>query len=81
MLSFFTLQGSNSGIKIIFILSPLLFNQYYKNSLIKYFIIFSYQRIRGSNQTGEVPVNYRCFKCHKPGHWIKNCPLGHIVVS
>ncbi|XP_059616019.1 E3 ubiquitin-protein ligase RBBP6 isoform X2 [Phlebotomus argentipes] len=35
----------------------------------------NYQKIRGSNQTGEVPMNYRCFKCHKPGHWIKNCPL------
>ncbi|XP_055702927.1 uncharacterized protein LOC129801679 isoform X2 [Phlebotomus papatasi] len=35
----------------------------------------NYQKIRGSNQTGDVPINYRCFKCHKPGHWIKNCPL------
>lgn len=40
------------------------------------FLINSYQKIRGANQTGEVPMNYRCFKCHKPGHWIKNCPLG-----
>lgn len=24
---------------------------------------------------GEVPSNYRCHKCHKPGHWIKNCPM------
>lgn len=36
--------------------------------------IFSYQKIRGS-QTGEVPINYRCYKCHKQGHWIKNCPM------
>lgn len=35
----------------------------------------SYQRLR-QNQTGEVPPNYRCFKCHQPGHWIKNCPMG-----
>lgn len=33
-------------------------------------------KIRGANQTGDVPANYRCYKCHQPGHWIKNCPLG-----
>jgi E3 ubiquitin-protein ligase RBBP6 len=36
--------------------------------------IYSYQRVRGINQSGEVPPHYRCHKCHKPGHWIKNCP-------
>uniref|UniRef100_A0A0C9RHS3 Rbbp6_0 protein n=1 Tax=Fopius arisanus TaxID=64838 RepID=A0A0C9RHS3_9HYME len=36
----------------------------------------NYMKIRGANQTGEVPPNYRCYKCHQPGHWIKNCPLG-----
>lgn len=39
-----------------------------------YFSVFSYQKIR-SSQTGEVPINYRCYKCHKQGHWIKNCPM------
>lgn len=34
----------------------------------------SYQKVRGSTQTGEVPATYRCYKCQKPGHWIKNCP-------
>ncbi|CRL04444.1 CLUMA_CG017529, isoform A [Clunio marinus] len=38
----------------------------------------NYQRVRGTNQTGEVPPNYRCHKCHKPGHWIKNCPLNPV---
>ena len=31
--------------------------------------------MRGATQTGDVPANYRCHKCNKPGHWIKNCPL------
>lgn len=22
-----------------------------------------------------MPINYRCYKCQKSGHWIKNCPL------
>lgn len=33
---------------------------------------YSYMKIRGANQTGDVPANYRCYKCHQPGHWIKN---------
>lgn len=41
---------------------------------------FSYQKVRGSNQSGEVPSNYRCYKCYKPGHWIKNCPLVTAVI-
>nr|CAD7256862.1 unnamed protein product [Timema shepardi] len=35
----------------------------------------NYMKIRGANQIGEVPVTYRCYKCHQQGHWIKNCPL------
>ncbi|XP_026468262.1 E3 ubiquitin-protein ligase RBBP6-like isoform X2 [Ctenocephalides felis] len=35
----------------------------------------NYQKVRGANQQGEVPPNYRCFKCHMAGHWIKNCPM------
>ena len=34
-----------------------------------------FQRVRGNNQFGPVPANYRCFKCHKAGHWIKDCTL------
>lgn len=37
-----------------------------------------YQKIRNINQTGEVPNTYRCYKCHKSGHWIKNCPLNSV---
>lgn len=36
---------------------------------------YSYQKVRGGAQTGEVPSTYRCHKCQKMGHWIKNCPL------
>uniref|UniRef100_A0A336KWY5 CSON000836 protein n=1 Tax=Culicoides sonorensis TaxID=179676 RepID=A0A336KWY5_CULSO len=36
----------------------------------------NYQKVRGGGMVGEVPATYRCHRCHKPGHWIKNCPLG-----
>ncbi|XP_065341306.1 E3 ubiquitin-protein ligase RBBP6 [Cloeon dipterum] len=35
----------------------------------------NYVRIKGSGQVGEVPLHYRCHRCHQSGHWIKNCPL------
>lgn len=41
---------------------------------LKYFKNFSFVKIRGGNQYGEVPPNYVCHRCHNPGHWIKNCP-------
>lgn len=48
-------------------------------------ISYSYQKVRGGAQTGEVPSNYRCYKCQKMGHWIKNCPLNvhheHVEVK
>jgi len=43
----------------------------HKKNLIFY---FSFVKIRGGNQYGEVPINYVCHRCHNPGHWIKNCP-------
>lgn len=48
----------------------------YTKILHMIYIFNSYMKIRGANQTGDVPANYRCYKCHQPGHWIKNCPLG-----
>uniref|UniRef100_A0AAR5PLW5 E3 ubiquitin-protein ligase RBBP6 n=1 Tax=Dendroctonus ponderosae TaxID=77166 RepID=A0AAR5PLW5_DENPD len=39
----------------------------------------NYVKIRGANQVGPVPQNYRCFKCHQTGHWIKDCTLGQGV--
>ncbi|EDW92482.1 E3 ubiquitin-protein ligase RBBP6 [Drosophila yakuba] len=35
----------------------------------------TYHRIKGQSQVGEVPASYRCNKCKKSGHWIKNCPF------
>ncbi|XP_017070285.1 E3 ubiquitin-protein ligase RBBP6 [Drosophila eugracilis] len=35
----------------------------------------TYHRIKGQSQVGEVPASYRCNKCKKGGHWIKNCPF------
>lgn len=50
----------------------ILIDQFNKSLTLPF---ISYQVIRGQSQVGEVPANYRCFKCRKPGHWIKNCPL------
>lgn len=36
-------------------------------------LLFSYHRIKGQSQVGEVPASYRCNKCKRGGHWIKNC--------
>ncbi|KAJ8923332.1 hypothetical protein NQ315_001890 [Exocentrus adspersus] len=36
----------------------------------------NYMKIRGANQMGAVPPNYRCYKCHQGGHWIKDCTFG-----
>lgn len=38
-------------------------------------------KIRGANQVGAVPPNYRCYKCHQGGHWIKDCTFGQGPVS
>lgn len=42
---------------------------------------YSYVKIRGANQVGAVPPNYRCYKCHQGGHWIKDCTFGQGPVS
>lgn len=46
----------------------------YKTTYLMYFL-FRYHRIKGQSQVGEVPASYRCNKCKKSGHWIKNCPF------
>lgn len=49
--------------------------------VITIFISYSYVKIRGANQVGAVPPNYRCYKCHQGGHWIKDCTFGQGPVS
>ncbi|XP_076325708.1 E3 ubiquitin-protein ligase RBBP6-like [Tachypleus tridentatus] len=31
--------------------------------------------------TGPLPPNYTCYRCGKPGHWIKNCPTNNMDVK
>lgn len=40
-----------------------------------------YMKIRGQSQYGKLPDGYTCYKCHKTGHWIKNCPNAGSGVS
>ncbi|CAB0043258.1 unnamed protein product [Trichogramma brassicae] len=32
-------------------------------------------KIKASSQTGKVYPSYRCHRCHRAGHWIKDCPM------
>ena len=37
-----------------------------------------YMKLRNSNMVGKVPKEYKCYKCHQHGHWVKNCPLNNL---
>ena len=37
-----------------------------------------YMKLRYSKMTGDVPKEYKCYKCHQYGHWVQNCPLQKI---
>lgn len=36
---------------------------------------------RGKGPMGPLPANYTCYRCGKPGHYIKNCPTNNIDVK
>lgn len=33
------------------------------------------------SMTGPLPPTYTCFRCGKPGHWIKNCPTNNVDIK
>ncbi|XP_076053885.1 something that sticks like glue isoform X2 [Oratosquilla oratoria] len=36
-----------------------------------------YVKLRNSNMAGNVPKEYKCYKCHQYGHWVSMCPLNN----
>lgn len=36
---------------------------------------------RGRGPMGPLPPNYTCYRCGKPGHYIKHCPTNSIDVK
>lgn len=35
---------------------------------------------RGKGPLGPLPPNYTCYRCGKPGHYIKHCPTNNVCV-
>lgn len=33
---------------------------------------------RGKGPMGPLPPNYTCYRCGKPGHYIKHCPTNNV---
>ncbi|XP_067142930.1 LOW QUALITY PROTEIN: E3 ubiquitin-protein ligase RBBP6 [Centruroides vittatus] len=37
--------------------------------------------VKSRSMTGPLPPNYTCYRCGKPGHWIKNCPTNNLEIK
>ena len=36
---------------------------------------------KGKGPLGPLPPNYTCYRCGKPGHYIKHCPTNNVMLD